>query len=362
MAAPGDGAGGTTRHTPDGAWDMPADLAIAADLADALRRWLRWLAVERRAALHTLVAYRADVAAFLRFLGAHEGRAPRLADLAAADLATFRAWAAKLSADGLSATSRARAVSALRSLMGRLDREGTLHNPAISALRTPKLPHRLPRPLAPADAMAVLDAAEAMAPDHWTGLRDRALFGLLWGAGLRIGEALALDGRDLPGGPGRAGESGGDGVLRVRGKGGKMRDVPLLASVERMIAGYRAACPYPIGRDDPVFRGTRGGRLAAGVAERRMRIVRQVLGLPEDATPHALRHSFATHLLAGGGDLRTIQDLLGHASLSTTQRYTEVDAARLIAVHAAAHPRARRVAPAAATDPTTGDRPLRDRR
>jgi integrase/recombinase XerC len=314
---------------------LPADLPVEPDLADAVGRWLRWLAVERRASPRTVVAYHGDVVGFLRFLSGHLGRAPRIADLADADLADFRAWAARRTADGVVATSRARALSGLKSLLGRLDREGVAHNAAIGALRHPKLPRALPRPLPADDAMAVLDTAEEASDTPWLGLRDRALFMLLWGCGLRLGEALALDGRDAP----------RDGALRVRGKGGKERVVPVLAEVSAALSAYRAACPWPAGAGDPLFRGARGGRLSHGVAERRMRLVRGMLGLPETATPHALRHSFATHLLAGGGDLRTIQELLGHASLSTTQRYTAVDAERLMAVHAGAHPRARRPTP-----------------
>lgn len=229
------------------------------------------------------------------------------------------------------ASSRARAVSALRNFYRWLDRAGVLHNPKIGALATPRLPQGVPKPLAPADAASLLRAAEESVAEPWIGLRDRALFTLLYGAGLRISEALALDRGALP-----LGEA-----LIVLGKGRKERMVPLLPAVTLAVAAYVDACPFHGGKDSPLFLGAKGKRLDPAIAQKAMRSLRAQLQLPDTATPHALRHSFATHLLAGGGDLRAIQELLGHASLSTTQRYTEVETERLLSAYRNAHPRAR---------------------
>ncbi len=217
-----------------------------------------------------------------------------------------------------------------------LDREGLAHNPAVAALRTPKQQRPAPRPLTVDQARAAIEAVGELGSTPWIAKRDTALITLLYGAGLRIGEALALDRGDLP-----TGAAGDDAVLVIAGKGGRQRMVPLLGVVRATIADYLAACPFALPADGPLFVGARGGRLAAGVAQRTFRRLRGFLGLPESATPHSLRHSFATHLLGGGGDLRTIQELLGHAKLSTTQRYTEVDSESLLRIYDKAHPRAR---------------------
>lgn len=271
------------------------------------------------------------MAAFLAFLAGHRGHAVRLADLADAGLADFRGWLASRAAQGAAATSRARAVSSLKNLYRWLDRAGVLHNPAIGALGTPRLPRGMPKPIAIDDTAALLDSAEAFADEPWIGLRDRALFTLLYGCGLRISEGLSLDRGVLP-----LGDS-----LAVLGKGRKERIVPVLPVVAQAVEAYVAACPYKGGRDTPLFLGAKGKRLDPAVAQAAMRSLRRQLQLPDSATPHALRHSFATHLLADGGDLRAIQELLGHASLSTTQRYTEVETERMMAVYRSAHPRAR---------------------
>lgn len=314
---------------------IPADpaliLAAADDLAAILPRWHDWLAVERRFSRHTIIAYEGDVTEFLTFLAGHRGQPVRLADLAAASLADFRAWLARRTTAGAAATSRARAVSALRSFYRWLDRAGMLHNPAIVALTTPKLPHGVPKPLPVPDAAALIDAAEAFVDEPWIGLRDRALFTLLYGCGLRISEGLALDRGALP-----LGDS-----LTVLGKGRKERVVPVLPAVAEAVAFYVAACPYRGGGDMPLFVGAKGKRLDPAIAQRAMRSLRRQLQLPDTATPHALRHSFATHLLTSGADLRAIQELLGHASLSTTQRYTEVETEQMLSVYQNAHPRAR---------------------
>jgi integrase/recombinase XerC len=311
-------------------------LPARPDVLDAVARWRAWLAVEKRASAHTRRAYDGDVRAFLGFVSDHLGRAASLDDLSRLTLADFRAFQARRAAQGAGTATRARGLSGVRSLFGWMDRSGLLHNPAVGLVQAPKHAKPLPRPLTVDDARAVVDAAgDGVETDQaeWVGARDRALFALLWGAGLRLGEALALDHRDLPG----AGDP-----LVVTGKGGRQRRVPLVPAIRRALAEATAACPWPPGPGDPVFRGVRGGRLSQPVADRRMEHLRHRLGLPDAATPHALRHSFATHLLAEGADLRAIQELLGHADLSTTQRYTDIDEARLRAVYDTAHPRARR--------------------
>ncbi|MEZ5669940.1 MAG: tyrosine recombinase XerC [Alphaproteobacteria bacterium] len=304
---------------------------LAADVRDALGAWLQWLAAERRASAHTVAAYRRDLMGFTRFVAEHCGGSVDFASLAGLRAADLRAWLAARHGDGRAKTSTARALSVVRSFYRHLRRRHGVENAAVATIRSPRLPVTAPRPLNEADARAAIDLAAALPDREWIGLRDAALATLLYGCGLRIGEALALDGRDRPAG----------GLLRVMGKGGKERQVPVLPVVTEALAAYEAACPFPLTAGAPLFRGARGGRLQPAVAQKAMRLVRGALGLPASATPHALRHSFATHLLAGGGDLRTIQELLGHASLAATQRYTAVDESRLRAVYDAAHPRAR---------------------
>ena len=318
----------------DTSYRLPAILHAAPDLAAVVEGWCRWLSAERRLAARTETAYHQDFKAFVRFLAEHRGGLVALADLAAIELADLRAWLAARHRDGLARSSTARAVAAVRSFYRYIDRRQGIHNPALLAMRTPRLPHRLPRPLAEEDARDLITSARTEASQPWLGKRDTALLLLLYGAGLRIGEALALsrraigrDPRDLRG-------------LRVRGKGDKERLVPILPVVAEAIAAYLAATPVPPLPDEPLFKGARGGRLHASVVQKQVRQLRVGLGLPETATPHALRHSFATHLLGDGADLRAIQELLGHASLSTTQGYTEVDGKRLLALYAKAHPRA----------------------
>ena len=324
--------------TRPGPGDGPLD-AIEAEpaLRRALVGWLDGLAHEKRASAHTLDAYARDVAAFLRFLTEHLGFAPGLKDLERLAAIDFRAWLARLGTDGKSRTTIARHASTLRTLYKHLEREGLVTNAAIHNLRTPKVDKALPKALTVEDALTLVEVADQLSDEPWIGKRDRALLKVLYGCGLRLAEALNLNVGDVP----RQGAPGGD-TLTVTGKGNKQRVVPLLAEVQRDIAAYIKASPYPMTADSPLFLGARGGRLNPGVAQAMVRKVRTLLGLPDSVTPHALRHSYATHLLAGGGDLRTIQELLGHASLSTTQRYTDVDAARLHAVHAMAHPRAKR--------------------
>jgi integrase/recombinase XerC len=306
----------------------------AADLDAVAAEWRAWLGGERRLAARTLRAYDGDLQAFVAFLAPHLGSGEvALKDLAKLGLADFRAWLARRHNDGLARSSTGRAVAAVRSFFRFVDRRYGVHNPALKAMRTPRLPRRVPRPLSPDQAEGLAETAtEARQP--WIGHRDRALLLLLYGAGLRIGEALSLDRGDLGSNP--AGLS----VLRVRGKGGKERLVPILPAVAEALAGYVAAWPEPLPPDGPLFRGARGRRLHPAVVQKRVRDLRGLLGLPETATPHALRHSFASHLLGGGADLRAIQELLGHASLSTTQGYTAVETRRLFELYSKAHPRA----------------------
>ena len=314
---------------------MSPEFAAEPAAVAAIGDWRAWLAHERRISKNTLDAYGLDLRRFLRFVAEHLGYPPGLQDLAGLSQADFRGYLAKRGADGLSRASTARAMSTLRNFFRYLEREGLAENAAIGAVKTPKVPRSVPKALTEADAMEAIDAVADFPGEPWIAKRDTAVLLLLYGCGLRIGEALGLDRRQAPG-------TVGDDVIVVTGKGDKQRLVPVLPVVAEAIEAYLEACPYPLEDPGPLFVGKRGKRLGARVIQRQMRNVRILLGLPETATPHALRHSFATHLLAGGGDLRTIQELLGHASLSTTQRYTEVDAGRLRAVYDAAHPRARR--------------------
>lgn len=294
--------------------------------------FLDWLERERRAAALTVEAYGADIAGFLGFLTQHLGGEPDLAALASLRAADLRAWLAAEAAAGAGNATRARHLSALRSFFRFLARRHDVDNPALKLIATPRARQPVPRALGTEQAREVTERIAEMSDAAAMQARDTALFTLLYGCGLRIAEALALDVRDAP-------LPGGDAMLRVVGKGCKERIVPVLPVVRDAVATWLALHPnrQPA---SPLFVGARGGRLDAAVAQRTLRHFRRLYGLPEHATPHALRHSFATHLLAGGADLRSIQDLLGHASLSTTQRYTAVDAARLVEVWRKAHPRA----------------------
>lgn len=304
----------------------------AGDLAAALLAWYRWLRHEKNLSSHTLRAYSHDVTQFLSFLAVHHAQEVNFSLLAAADLRDFRAWLSRRAIDDhAGAATRARNLSGVKNFLGWLDREGHLHNPKIKAVRAPKLPRKLPKPLHEKQALILTTENSALPDDgDWEALRNRALFALLYGSGLRISEALALDIRDLP----------RNGFLRVMGKGRKERQVPVLDIVITLIDHYRAACPFAETPDRPLFIGAKGGRLHQGVAQKALRDMRGALGLPATATPHALRHSFATHLLQNGANLREIQELLGHASLSTTQIYTEMDTKALLEIYKKAHPRA----------------------
>jgi len=305
--------------------------AAAPDLQQAVTAWQTWLRSEKRAAAPTISAYCADLASFLGFLTDHRGAPPNLGDLAALRPADFRAWLAKRGADGLAHASLARALSTLRGFFRYLDREGLAHNAAIGVVRGPRRRQAVPKALAVDEAKEVLAAAPMVAIQPWAANRDTAILTLLYGAGLRTGEAIGLNRSDFE--PVREN-------LIVTGKGNKQRLVPLLPLVRSAIETYLQTCPYRLGPDDPLFVGIRGKRLNSRIVRAAMQTLRAYLDLPASATPHALRHSFATHLLGAGGDLRTIQELLGHASLSTTQRYTDVNAEHLLTVYRQSHPRA----------------------
>jgi integrase/recombinase XerC len=315
--------------------DAGRDLRFAArpDLAAAIEQWLSWLTHERRNSPHTIDGYLRDLKDLLTFLESHRGETPHLAAFAAADRGDLRGWLAERSRRGLEPASTARALSAAKNFARFLARRGLGQNAALAAMRNPKLPRAVPKPLNAAEAEDALGAVEDLHDAAWIGKRDLAVLTLLYGCGLRISEALGLARRDAP---------KPNGMLRILGKGGKTRVVPVLPVVAEAIQDYLKACPIPCEPEGPLFLGAKGRRLSPRLVQLAMQKLRLQLNLPETATPHALRHSFATHLLAGGGDLRAIQELLGHSSLSTTQRYTEVDAAHLLAVYNAAHPRAQR--------------------
>jgi integrase/recombinase XerC len=292
--------------------------------------WLTSLADARRLSPHTLRAYAATIDGFDEFLHRHLGGTPTAATLASLSPADFRAYLAVRRADGLANASVARDVSALKTFFAWGRTTQGLVCDGIAGLKSPRLARRLPRPVSPDDATGLIAAVGDDARSPWTAARDTAVLLLLYGAGLRIAEALALTGAVLPLGA----------TISVTGKRNKTRIVPLLPVVADAVMAYVALTPWPPARDLPLFRGLRGGPLDPGIVRAAIRAARPALGLPASATPHALRHSFATHLLARGADLRSIQALLGHASLSSTQIYTAVDAAQLLDVYRNAHPRA----------------------
>lgn len=299
-------------------------------LAEAVNDWLAGLVARQGAAQNTRMAYGRDLADFLGFLARHQGGAGGVAQIRALTQSDLRAFLAAQRAHDVGSRSLARKLSAIRGFVGWLaDRDG-FDATTVLSLRAPKFRKPLPRPIAAAAAHDLLARTDANASEPWIAARDTAVLTLLWGCGLRISEALALTGADLPLGP----------ALTVRGKGGKERRIPVLPAAQSAVAGYVRLCPFPMTADQPVFRGARGGALNPRLVQKAMEMARHQLGLPASATPHALRHSFATHLLNAGGDLRAIQELLGHASLSTTQAYTAVDQVRLMEVYQASHPRA----------------------
>jgi integrase/recombinase XerC len=305
-----------------------------AFIAPALTATLdHWLDQERALAgvtENTIVAYRADVLGFMAFLTQHNGDTQGLAPLARVTLSDMRAWMAHERGRGVAARSLARSLSAVKSFYRWLAAREGFEPTAVLSTRAPKFQPKLPRPLSAPAASDMIDQIGLQARDPWVAARDTAVVTLLYGCGLRISEALSLQGRDAPLPP----------VLRITGKGGKERIVPVLDIARDAVAAYLRLCPHDQTADMPLFRAVRGGPLAPRAIQKVVEQTRLQLGLPATATPHALRHSFATHLMAAGGDLRCIQELLGHASLSTTQAYTAVDAAQLMAVYDRAHPKA----------------------
>jgi integrase/recombinase XerC len=307
----------------DGALPLAEDLRAAAD------RWLAHLGLERGYSQATLQAYERDLRQFLVFLRSELGHAPCLADLARLEVKTFRSFMASRRRNGATSRSLARTMSALRTFFRWLENSSPLKTHAVRQVALPRVPHSVPKPLTVEKARALVEDG---ADGDWIAARDTAVLLLLYGAGLRISEALGLRRADAPG---RERD-----VLRVTGKGNKERLVPVLPVIQEGILRYIEACPYPLEPDGPLFVGAKGGPLSPRIIQLAIERLRASLGLPDTATPHALRHSFATHLLSAGADLRQIQELLGHASLSTTQVYTEVDRERLLEVYDAAHPRA----------------------
>jgi integrase/recombinase XerC len=304
---------------------------IQPGLRDALERWLTELGSVSGRSAKTVDAYRADVLSFLAFLQGYEGDALGTAALGKLTTRTMRGWMAHERGRGLSARSLARALSAVKNFVTWMAEKNDFDPTAVLMIRAPRFSAKLPRPLEENAAKSVLETVELQSSTPWVALRDQAVITLLYGCGLRISEALGLTGRALP-----LGET-----IRIIGKGKKERLVPVIPAARDAVAAYAKVCPFEIEADDPIFRGVRGGVLNPRHIQKVMEQARMQLGLPASATPHAMRHSFATHLLNAGGDLRAIQELLGHASLSTTQAYTAVDTARLMEVYETAHPRAR---------------------
>ena len=292
-------------------------------------RWASHLEHDRRRSAHTVRAYVATAHRLIDFLTVHRGEGVGAAEIDKLSAADMRAFLAQRRSEGLASSSAARELSGVRAFLKyAAEQDGRIAQ--LPRTRAPRRPRTLPRPASPEDATALADDAAEAASQPWIGARDLAILLLLYGAGLRVAEALSLTARDLPIGA----------TLRVTGKRSKTRIVPIVPVVRQAIEAYARQCPYPSSGDDPLFRGARGGPLNPDLVRRAVAAARKRLGLPDTLTPHALRHSFATHLLARGADLRALQELLGHASLSSTQIYTAVDAARLLDVYRHAHPRA----------------------
>lgn len=301
------------------------------DLNDRAGKWLDHLADERRLSDKTLIAYERDLRQFLRFLTDHLGGAPGLKEIANLRPADFRGFLAQRRRQKVQSRSLARGLAGIRSFLKFLERRGEINAAASDAVRPPRQARSLPKPVSAKDAIDITSGDLAMEAEAWIEARNAAVLTLLYGCGLRISEALSLTGKMAP--------KPGTKTMRIVGKGRKERIVPILPAVCEAVAQYMKLCPYAISADGPLFLGARGGPLNPRMVQLAMAKLRGALGLPETATPHALRHSFATHLLASGGDLRTIQELLGHASLASTQIYTEIDSAHLLAAYDKAHPR-----------------------
>ena len=304
-------------------------LAIPEGARDALGEWLDHIRALGGASDNTISAYRSDLTGYLSFMALHLGGTAGRKGLGRVTLSDMRAWMAHERGQDVGARSLARALSAVKSFYRWLSEKDGFDATAVLSTRSPKYAKKLPRPLAPDAAKAVIDTAGVQSQHNWVGARDIAVATLLYGCGLRISEALQLTCADAP-----LAQS-----LRIKGKGGKERIVPVLPAARDAVENYRRLCPHPESPDGALFKGVRGGALGPRIVQKLMENIRLQLGLPATATPHAMRHSFATHLLAAGGDLRSIQELLGHASLSTTQAYTAVDNTRLMEIYSKSHPR-----------------------
>lgn len=303
---------------------------LEADAYGLVKSWLEQLELQRRLSPRTCKIYHDDISHLARFFMHHQGKKLDLARMAALDITDFRAWMAAMTNEDLSNASRAMRLAAIRTFFTYADHQGYFHNPYPKLLSTPKRPHKIPRPLSEKHADTLMRETSG---ETWEDLRDHALFMLLYGCGLRIAEALRLTVGDWP----PLGEA-----LKAYGKGRKERLVPVLPMVHNAVQAYRDAAPFPETSARPLFVTDKGKAVYQQIIQAKMRDLRRKLGLPETATPHALRHSFATHLLDHGANIREIQELLGHASLSTTQRYTDVSSAQLLEVHRKAHPRNRK--------------------
>lgn len=313
-----------------------AELLIicAPDLARERVLWLQYLSAERRMAEKTSEAYERDLRQFFNYLTTYLAHPPELSDVKDLRPIDMRGFLSNRRKDGAGARTLGRSLAGIRSFIRFLEKKGLASSAGLAATRSPKQPKTLPKPIAPEQAIQLTDASQHLHEEPWITARDAAILTLLYGCGLRIGEALALTPHSLSDRSARS--------LSVTGKGNKTRLVPLLPVIHNAVDEYKKLCPYHLEKDEPLFRGARGGPLQAAILQKSMRLLRSALGMPDSATPHALRHSFATHLLSNGGDLRTIQELLGHASLSTTQIYTQVDTDHLMRAYKAAHPRANR--------------------
>lgn len=309
-------------------------LPAKEDVLAARKNWLLNLEQTRRLSNLTIDAYERDTRQFLTFLAQYNGNAVSFSDIAALKVSDLRSFLAARRRDDVSARSLGRGLAGIRSFFDFLGRQNLAQVPAAKVIRSPKPDRRLPKPLAPQSARDVVSMAAQESEEAWVCARNAAVLTLLYGCGLRISEALSLPASEL--------ENAAQTSLYITGKGGKTRLVPILPVVFTAVDHYRSLCPFVLEREKPLFRGVRGGALQPAIIQRAVQHMRAHLGLPDSATPHALRHSFATHLLSAGGDLRSIQELLGHASLSTTQVYTQVDTERLLAVYQNAHPRADR--------------------
>lgn len=306
-------------------------LPISSSLAKIIHDWESWLTNNKNASNYTIISYKTDLANFLNFMSEHLGGNVGLPQLKELENKDIRAWlAARALENKYEASSNARALSTIKSFFRYLEKQGKSKNSAIFHIRAPKIKKSLPRAVSVEQAEDAMSAVGMMHKEPWVNARDAALLILIYGCGLRISEALSLTYSDIP----------RDGKLIVTGKGNKQRRLPVLPIVSAAIQDYVRECPYQFSADTPLFYGLRGEPLDPGVFQRQLRSLRNQLGLPEATTPHAFRHSFATHLLSAGGDLRSIQELLGHSSLSTTQRYTKVDKERLLSAYKNAHPRA----------------------